>query len=90
MQHYDYLIAGSGLAGLYAALRASRYGTVAVVTKCKLNESNTYHAQGGIAAVTADDDNPGFHFEDTINAGRNLCNPDAVNEIGRASCRERV
>ncbi|MEA4868791.1 MAG: L-aspartate oxidase [Rikenellaceae bacterium] len=81
MQHYDYLIAGSGLAGLYAALRASRYGTVAVVTKCKLNESNTYHAQGGIAAVTADDDNPGFHFEDTINAGRNLCNPDAVNVL---------
>ncbi|MDP3451331.1 MAG: L-aspartate oxidase [Bacteroidales bacterium] len=78
MQHYDYLIAGSGLAGLYAASVASRYGKVAVITKCKVTDSNTYYAQGGIAAVTDDEDTPGFHLEDTLTAGRDLCNTNAV------------
>lgn len=78
MRQFDYLVAGSGLSGLYAALRASRYGKVAIVTKCNLTESNTYFAQGGIAAVTAEEDTPHFHFEDTIMAGRGLCNPKAV------------
>lgn len=73
MYQYDYLIAGSGLAGLYAAYRASQYGTVALVTKCKLTESNTYYAQGGIAAVSDQEDSPEIHLEDTIEAGRGLC-----------------
>lgn len=79
MQRYDYLIAGSGLAGLYAAFRASRYGTVAIVTKSKITDSNTFYAQGGIAAVTNPEDKPEFHFNDTIVAGRELCDHSAVN-----------
>lgn len=78
MQRYDYLIAGSGLAGLYAAFVASKYGSVAVVTKCKVSDSNTYYAQGGIASVTDNEDSPEFHSDDTITAGRGLCNPVAV------------
>ncbi|MFA6769680.1 MAG: L-aspartate oxidase [Bacteroidales bacterium] len=79
MQRYDYLIAGSGLAGLYAAFRASRYGSVAIITKCKITDSNTFYAQGGIAAVTNNEDKPEFHFNDTIVAGRELCDHSAVN-----------
>ncbi|PKP37100.1 MAG: L-aspartate oxidase [Bacteroidetes bacterium HGW-Bacteroidetes-14] len=78
MHHYDYLIAGSGLAGLYAAFRASRYGKVAVITKQKVTDSNTFYAQGGIAAVTDEEDTPKFHADDTIVAGRGLCDPEAV------------
>ena len=79
MQRYDYLIVGSGLAGLYAAFRASRYGSVAIITKCKITDSNTFYAQGGIAAVTNQEDKPEFHFNDTIVAGRELCDHSAVN-----------
>ncbi len=78
MHSYDYIIAGSGLAGLYAAFCASRYGKVAVITRTKVSDSNTYYAQGGIAAVTDEEDTPKFHFEDTIIAGRGLCNKEAV------------
>ena len=79
MHRYDYLIVGSGLAGLYAAFRASRYGSVAIITKSKITESNTFYAQGGIAAVTNPEDKPEFHFNDTIVAGRDLCDHSAVN-----------
>lgn len=79
MQRYDYLIAGSGLAGLYAAFRASQYGSVAIITKSKITDSNTFYAQGGIAAVTNQEDRPEFHFNDTIVAGRELCDHSAVN-----------
>ena len=75
MYRYDYLIAGSGLAGLYAA---SKYGKVAVITKQKVTDSNTFYAQGGIAAVTDEEDTPQFHADDTIVAGRGLCDPVAV------------
>jgi len=78
MYRYDYLIAGSGLAGLYAAYRASKYGKVAVITKQKVTDSNTFYAQGGIAAVTDEEDTPQFHADDTIVAGRGLCDPEAV------------
>ncbi|PKP05520.1 MAG: nicotinate-nucleotide diphosphorylase (carboxylating) [Bacteroidetes bacterium HGW-Bacteroidetes-5] len=81
MQQYDYLIAGSGLAGLYAAFVASKYGSVAVVTKNKVSDSNTYYAQGGIASVTDNEDTPEFHSNDTITAGRGLCNPVAVDTL---------
>ena len=66
MRHYDYIIAGSGLAGLYAAYKAAAYGKVALVTKAGITESNSYFAQGGIAAVTDGDDAPALHFEDTV------------------------
>lgn len=74
MHHqYDYLIVGSGLAGLYAAWYASQFGNVAILTKSGIDVSNSYHAQGGIAAVTDKDDFPSLHFKDTIVAGRDLC-----------------
>lgn len=79
MRHYDYIIAGSGLAGLYTAYLAASYGKVALVTKCGITESNSYFAQGGIAAVTDEDDAPALHFEDTIIAGRGLCDHPSVN-----------
>jgi L-aspartate oxidase len=79
MQHYDYLIAGSGLAGLYAAFRAARYGSVAIITKEIITESNSYYAQGGIAAVTGEEDSAQIHIQDTLEAGRELCDPVAVN-----------
>lgn len=79
MHHYDYIIVGSGLAGLYAAFRAAAYGKVAILTKSDIKESNSYFAQGGIAAVTDEDDAPALHFEDTIIAGRGLCDYPSVN-----------
>ncbi|MEG0795790.1 MAG: L-aspartate oxidase [Odoribacter sp.] len=78
MRHYDYIIAGSGLAGLYIAYHAAAYGKVALLTKSGITESNSYFAQGGIAAATDEDDAPALHFEDTIIAGRGLCDYPAV------------
>ena len=77
-QKYDFIIIGTGLAGLYTALEASKYGSVALLTKEKLNISSSYWAQGGIASAIGSDDNPSLHYEDTMEAGRNLCNIDAV------------
>jgi L-aspartate oxidase len=75
---FDFIVVGSGLAGLLAAFHAADYGTVALISKSELDISNSYHAQGGIAAAIGDDDHPRFHFEDTLIAGRNLCDRDAV------------
>ena len=75
---FDFLVVGSGLAGLLAAFHAADYGTVALISKSELDISNSYHAQGGIAAAIGEDDDPLYHFEDTIIAGRNLCDRDAV------------
>lgn len=74
----DFLIVGSGLAGLCAATYASRFGSVMLVTKSTLNVSNSYWAQGGIAAAMDPDDSTVMHAEDTIKAGRGLCNEEAV------------
>ncbi len=87
--HSDFLIIGSGLAGLYAALYASKFGKVALLTKSTLEESNSYWAQGGIAAAVDPEDSPLFHLEDTIRAGRGLCNREAVEVLVREG-RERV
>lgn len=75
---FDYIIVGSGLAGLYAAWKASLKGNVAVITKSFVRESNSYNAQGGIAAVTSDDDAPEIHKSDTLIAGRGLCEDSSV------------
>ena len=72
-RQFDFLIIGSGLAGLFSAYEASKYGSVAIVTKSELDVSNSYYAQGGIAAVTDSNDFPQLHLEDTIIAGRGLC-----------------
>jgi len=74
----DYLIIGSGLAGLYAANYAAQFGNVSIITKSKLKLSSSYLAQGGIAAAIHPQDSPEQHFIDTINAGKNYCNSDAV------------
>jgi L-aspartate oxidase len=74
----DTLIIGSGIAGLYAAIEAHKYGRVLVVTKKDVRESSTEYAQGGIAAVVTPDDSPDLHFEDTVKAGAGLCNEEAV------------
>lgn len=73
-----YLIIGSGLAGLYTAHRASSLGSVLIVTKRALRDSNSFNAQGGIAAVTDIEDDPDIHFTDTMIAGRGLCEDKAV------------
>ena len=78
MRKFDYIIVGSGLAGLYAAWKASLKGSVAVITKSMIRESNSFNAQGGIAAVTSFDDNPEIHKSDTLIAGRGLCEEHAV------------
>jgi len=84
-----FLIIGSGLAGLYAALYASNFGEVTVLTKSTIEQSNTYWAQGGIAAAVDPEDSPVFHLEDTIKAGRGLCNKEAA-EILVIEGRNRV
>ena len=78
MLKFDYIVVGSGLAGLYAAYKASMKGTVAVITKASLRESNSFNAQGGIAAVTSEDDDPEIHKSDTLIAGRGLCENSSV------------
>lgn len=78
MFKFDYIVIGSGLAGLYAAYKASMRGSVAVITKSFLRESNSFNAQGGIAAVTSEDDSTEMHKEDTLVAGRGLCEESSV------------
>lgn len=77
-QSSDFLVIGSGLAGLTFALRAAERGKVVVLTKAEIQESNTNWAQGGIAAAVSESDSWELHEEDTLIAGAGLCNPEAV------------
>ncbi|MDX2168566.1 MAG: L-aspartate oxidase [Deltaproteobacteria bacterium] len=79
----DFLVIGSGLAGLTFALQAARHGTVLVLSKDRLPESNTNYAQGGIASVWAADDSFEAHVEDTLVAGAGLCHRDLVDLVVR-------
>ncbi len=74
----DVLIVGSGLAGLYTALQLDSSLQIIVLNKLGLDESNSMYAQGGIAAAVAPDDNPDQHFADSMVAGSNLCNREAL------------
>lgn len=74
----DFLIIGSGVAGLRAAIELANHGSVLVVTKDRPAESSTEYAQGGIAVAMSDEDEVGIHFEDTLKAGDGLCREDAV------------
>jgi L-aspartate oxidase len=77
-EYADFLVIGSGIAGLSAAITASRAGTVVIFSKDEPRESNTEYAQGGIAAALSDEDEVSFHFRDTLEAGDGLCDSDAV------------
>lgn len=91
MDAYDFLVIGSGIAGLSFALKAAERGTVALVTKKAGSDSNTNLAQGGVAAVMGPDDDVRSHIDDTIRAGCGLSNPEAVEAMaseGPALVRE--
>ena len=75
---FDFLVIGSGLAGLYAAAAAAERGRVAVLTKSAVRASSSWWAQGGIAAAIDPEDSAFLHFDDTITAGRGLCRKAAV------------
>ncbi len=74
----DFLVIGSGVAGLAFALKVAPYGRVALVTKKDIMESNTTHAQGGIASVFGQLDSFDLHIRDTLEAGDGLCHSDVV------------
>jgi len=81
MKQFDYLVLGSGIAGLSFALKMAPRGRVAIVTKKNRAESNTNYAQGGIAAVTGKDDSFELHVRDTLAAGAGLCKEAVVRTI---------
>src|SRR6266498_2177942 len=81
MKHFDFLVLGSGIAGLSFALKVSARGRVAIITKKHRAESNTNYAQGGIAAVTSREDSFEMHVRDTLDAGAGLCREEVVRTI---------
>ena len=81
MHEYDFIVIGSGAAGLTAALKAAKYGRVALVTKKGAQDSNSSWAQGGIACVQSEEDSFDKHVADTLDAGAGLCKEDAVRTI---------
>jgi len=81
MKNVDFLVLGSGIAGLSFALKVAPLGRVAIVTKKSRAESNTNYAQGGIAAVTSREDSVDQHVRDTLTAGAGLCHEEVVRVI---------
>ncbi len=77
----DCIVIGSGIAGLFTAIKASEDRRVIMITKKSVMESNTRYAQGGIAAVIAEDDSPAYHRQDTLMAGAGLCSSTAVDAL---------
>ena len=80
---YDFLVIGSGLGGLSFALKAADHGSVCLITKSDMEQTNTRYAQGGIAAVTSEPDSHEKHVEDTLIAGDHLCNEEVVKMVVR-------
>jgi L-aspartate oxidase len=81
MKQFDYLVLGSGIAGLSFALKVAPHGRVAIVTKKGRADSNTNYAQGGIAAVTSKEDSFELHVRDTLESGAGLCKESVVRTI---------
>ena len=81
MKQYDFIVIGSGIAGLSFARKASQHGRVAIVTKRARAEANTTYAQGGVACVTSVEDSFDLHVQDTLTAGAGLCNEQIVRMI---------
>ena len=81
----DFLVIGSGIAGLSFALKAIRYGSVTIVTKRDIAESSTSHAQGGIAVVMGRGDSFAGHTKDTLKAGDGLCHPTVVELVVKSA-----
>lgn len=91
--HTDFLLIGSGVAGLRAAIELARYGQVCMVTKGSPLESNSIYAQGGVAVALHEDDHVRLHLSDTIKAGHRLCREEAVHvlvEDGPARIQELI
>ena len=91
MKQYDFVVIGSGIAGLSVSLKLARHGNVAIITKRRSTDSNTAWAQGGVACVTSAEDSFDLHIEDTLVAGAGLCNEQAVSAIitgGPAAVRD--
>lgn len=82
-KHFDFLVIGSGIAGMSFALKVAHKGTVALISKTDLEDSNTYFAQGGIASVTSKADDFEKHVNDTMIAGDGLCNREVVEMVVR-------
>ena len=81
IRSFDFIVLGSGIAGLTFALKAAEHGSVAIITKKTKAESNTNYAQGGIAAVTSQEDSFETHNNDTREAGAGLCKDEVVRTI---------
>jgi L-aspartate oxidase len=82
-QSTDYLVIGAGIAGLRAAIEAAQNGSVTLVTKGTVEDSNTWHAQGGIASVLNKDDSFESHIADTLRTGCGLCDQNIVDLVVR-------
>ena len=81
MKKIDFLVIGSGIAGLSFALKAAKHGKVLIITKASEDESNTKYAQGGVAVVVDKQDSFHKHIEDTLIAGDGLCDEDIVRMV---------
>ena len=88
-KHVDFLVIGSGIAGLAFAIKVAKHGKVCIVTKSRMDDTATSWAQGGIAAVMYTPDSFEKHIQDTINAGDGLCNEEVVRFTIREST-ERI
>src|SRR5258706_5032306 len=77
----DFLILGSGIAGLSLAIKLSELGRVALISKREFLEGSTLYAQGGIAAVMSPEDSFEQHVQDTLKAGAGLCREDVVRGV---------